>query len=112
VAFAEILVGDGPLSPAERDYLVEHIERRTTQGGGYYLELYRTSVGLLERLAGTRFSGLDFSRRLALITHNRLSSSTVRPEETLGRFPRGGLGRRRVQRVSRNVRRPRALHEL
>ena len=88
VAFAEILVGDGPLPPAERDYLVEHIERRTTQGGGYYLELYRTSVGLLERLAGARFSSLDFARRLALITHYRLSSSTVRPEDTLGRFPR------------------------
>lgn len=88
MAFAEMLVADGPLSAAERDYLVEHIERRTTQGGGYYLELYRTSVGLLERLAGARFSSLDFSRRLALITRYRLSSSVVHPEEHLSRFPK------------------------
>jgi len=88
VAFAEVLVGDGPLSPVEREYLVDHVERRTTQGGGYYLELYRTTAGLLDSLAGARFSSLDLAQRGALITRHRLFSSAVRPEENLGPFPK------------------------
>ncbi len=88
MAFAEVLVGDGPLSPVEREYLVDHIERRTTQGGGYYLDLYRTTAGLLDSLAGARFSSLDLAQRGALITRHRLFSSAVRPEENLGPSPK------------------------
>lgn len=87
VAFAETLVGDGPLSAAEREYLVDHIERRATQGGGYYLKLYQTTAGLLDRLAGVRFSSLDFARRVALMTRHNLTFSDMRPAEPLGALP-------------------------
>jgi len=87
VRFAEVLVGDSPLSRVERDDLVDHIERRTKQGGGYYLELYRKTARLLDRLARARFSSLGFTQRVALITRHRIFSSDVRPGENLGAFP-------------------------
>ena len=87
LAFAELLVEGRPLSPAERAPLVEHIEERAKQGSGYYLELYRTTVGLLDRVAGGGFSGLEVAQRIALMTRHRLTSSDVRPRENLGAFP-------------------------
>ena len=87
LAFAEVLVEGRPLSPAERGHLVEHIEGRAKQGSGYYLSLYRTTVGLLDRLTGARFSSLDVAQRVTLMTRYRLTSSDVRPRENLGAFP-------------------------
>jgi hypothetical protein len=86
VAFAEILVGGASLSPIERGYLVDHIEDRVKQASGY-LSFYRTTVSLLGRLAGARFSTLDATQRLALMTRHRLNSSRVWPDEDLGPFP-------------------------
>ena len=87
LAFGEVLAEGRPLSPAERGHLVDHIEYRASRGGGYYLELYRTTVGLLDRLAGARFSSLDVAQRIELMTRHRLTYSDVRPGEHLGAFP-------------------------
>ncbi len=74
LAFAGVLVaGARPLSPDERGHLVDHIGYRVTQGAGYYLDLYRTTVRLLDRLAGTRFSSLDTARRVEVVTRHRLA---------------------------------------
>lgn len=89
LAFAGVLVAEGrSLSAGERRDLVDHVEYRLTQGGGYYLDLYRTTAALLERLAGTRFSSLDAARRVELVTRHRLAAPprggghpAVRPDE-------------------------------
>jgi hypothetical protein len=86
LAFAEILVEGRPLEPVERGYLTAHIEDRVARLPAS-LSLYRRTVTLLGRLAGTRFSALDRSERVALVAHHRLSSHDVRPGETLGPFP-------------------------
>jgi hypothetical protein len=87
VAFGEVVVGPGPLTPIERGFLVDHIQYRVPRASGYYLSLYRTTVGLLERLAGARFASLDVDQRNAVVTRYRLSSSRVWPDEDLGPFP-------------------------
>jgi len=87
VAFGEVVVGPGTLSPIERGFLVDHIRYRAPRASGYYLSLYRTTTGLLGRLAGVRFSSLDVDQRNALVTRYRLSSSRVWPDEDLGPFP-------------------------
>ena len=51
VAFTELLVEGRPLSPVERDSLMENILERVARDRDY-LELYRTTVNLLQRLAG------------------------------------------------------------
>ena len=87
VAFGEVVVGPGLLSPIERGFLVDHIRYRAPRASGYYLSLYRTTVGLLGRLAGAPFSSLDVDQRKALVMRYRLSSSRVWPDEDLGPFP-------------------------
>ncbi len=42
---------------------------------------------MLDRLAGTRFSGLALDRRRALLSRHRLTSATVLPGEPLGPYP-------------------------
>jgi hypothetical protein len=86
VAFAEIVVEGRPLSPAERQHLVEHVESRVERDPES-LALYRTTIALLARLAGAPFSSLDAARQTALITRYRLGVSRVRPGESLGPFP-------------------------
>jgi hypothetical protein len=87
LAFGEVLVaGSTPLPPGERALLVAHIEQRLPQGGGYYADLYRTTVGLLARLAGVRFALLDAADRAALVTRHRLAIADVHPDEPLGAF--------------------------
>jgi len=86
IAFAELLVEGRTLSPVERTHLVLNVEERVARERDY-LALYRTTVGLLERLAGRRFSALDAGERIELVTRHRLLSADVRPGEDLGRFP-------------------------
>jgi hypothetical protein len=86
IAFAELLVEGRKLSLAERDLLVEQIDARTRREQEY-VSLYRTTVNLLERLGGRRFSILDLSERLELMRRHRLSSPGVQPDEHLGPFP-------------------------
>ena len=73
VAFAELLVEGRALSPVERDFLVgsiaDHVAREPD-----YLGLCRTTVSLLRRLAGRRFSSLDMTKRIELMTRHRLNS--------------------------------------
>lgn len=87
VAFAEVVVGPGPLSLGERGFLTDHIRYREGRASGYYLSLYRTTVSLLARLGGAGFSRLDAEQRTALVTRYRLGSPRVWPDEDLGPFP-------------------------
>src|SRR5262249_11750069 len=87
VAFAEVLVGSGTLSPTERGFLIDHIQYRVPRADGYYLSAYRTTVNLLGRLAGASFASLDPSQRMALVTRYRLGSSRVWPDADLRPFP-------------------------
>jgi len=50
LAFAEVLVEGRALTPAERAYLIEHIEDRTRRHPGH-LSIYRTTLSALGRLA-------------------------------------------------------------
>jgi hypothetical protein len=85
IAFAELLVEGRTLSPVERGHLVLNVEERVAREQDY-LALYRTTVGLLERLTGRRFSTLDTRERIELVTRHRLISTDVRPGEDLGPF--------------------------
>jgi hypothetical protein len=85
IAFAGLLVEGRALSPVEREALVENIAERTAREREY-LELCRTTVSLLQRLAGRRFSRLGPTERLELLTRHRLRSADVRPEDDLGPF--------------------------
>jgi hypothetical protein len=87
VAFGEVVVGSGPLSPAERGFLIDHIQYRVPRADGHYLSAYRTTVGLLRQLTGGRFASLDLEKRHALVTRHRLGSPLVWPDEKLGPFP-------------------------
>lgn len=84
VAFAEVVVAGGTLSATERSVLLEHVHDRLNRGEQYYVDLYRTTAGLLMRLAGARFSTLDVAQRVALVTRSRLAVADVRPGETVG----------------------------
>jgi hypothetical protein len=83
VAFAELLVEGRALSPVERDSLVgsiaEHVAREPE-----YLGLCRTTVSLLRGMAGRRFSSLDMTERIELMTRHRLNSPDAPPEGDLG----------------------------
>ena len=85
IAFAELLVVGKALSPVERTSLVDNIAERTAREPDY-LELYRTTVSLLYRLAGRRFSSLGPTERIELMTRHRLNSTDVRPGDDLGPF--------------------------
>jgi hypothetical protein len=87
LAFGEVLVaGAVPLPASERALLREHVDHRLGQGGGYYVDLYRTTVALLRRLGGARFGLLDPAERVALVSRFRLGVADVRPGESLGAF--------------------------
>lgn len=87
LAFGEVVVAGTPLSPVERRFLADHVAYRMARGPAPYSALCRTTVGLLGRLAGTRFARLDFARRHALVTRYRLGSSSILPDEDLGPSP-------------------------
>jgi hypothetical protein len=87
LGFGEILVEGRPLPAAERAALASHIEERSAEASGYHQAHYRTAVGLLDRLAGSPFSGLGFDQRAALVARYRLTVSRVLPDEDLGPFP-------------------------
>jgi hypothetical protein len=87
LAFGELVVEGRTLSPVQRRYLADHIEDRAQQESGYYVSLYLTTVEYLAKLAGARFSELDFDQRLALAARHRLMLSRVLPDEDLGPFP-------------------------
>jgi len=82
VAFTGVLVHGAELSDAERRHVVEHIEAQGQSGEHYQLDVYRTTVRLLERFAGTRFATLDIDRRLALVRRHELGRSAGRPGDT------------------------------
>ena len=87
LAFGEIAVEGRSLPAAERAYLAAHVEEHAAEASGYHRAHYRTAVGLLDRLAGSRFSSLGFDQRAALVARHRLAVSRVLPDEDLGLFP-------------------------
>lgn len=87
LAFAEVLLREGkPFLPAERRDLIDHIEYRVARDPSA-LSLYRTTITVLERLAGARFATLDAPPRIEVMTRHRLASSRVRPDEPAGPYP-------------------------
>jgi hypothetical protein len=80
LAFAEVLVSEQALSPAERGPLVEHISDRTLGTPGF-LSLYRRTAGLLDRLTQRSFAHVPWAERVALVEHLRLADSRVRMRE-------------------------------
>jgi hypothetical protein len=86
VAFAEVLVEGRVLSLDERTHLLEHIETRM-RFNRWYVSLYRTTVQLVNHLAGGRLSAIDITGRVALMTRHRLVSPDIRPDEDLGPRP-------------------------
>lgn len=86
VAFAEVLVEGRTLAPAERGYLVEHIEDRTKRHPEY-LPLYRETVRTLDHLAGRRVASLGIQERNDLVARHRLAATEVWPGENLGPLP-------------------------
>jgi len=87
VAFGEVLVEGRTLSAAERGHLIEHLDDRA-RGAAGYLSLYRMTASLLDRLAGSRFAGLDLRARAHVMAGHRLTSSRVSALEFLWPFRR------------------------
>ncbi len=86
MAFGEVLVEGRVLPPGDRRHLLDHIGYRVSRDP-YYLSLYRTTVGLINRLAGSRFSSLGVPQRVEVMTRHRLTSARVVPDEALGLNP-------------------------
>jgi hypothetical protein len=83
VAFAELLVVGRALLPTERDALAASIEEHVARVPDH-LELCRTTVTLLQALAGRPFSSLDVTERVGLITRHRLNSPDAGSGENVG----------------------------
>lgn len=96
VAFAEVLVEGSPLLPAQRQFLVEHLDERTLTAAGY-LSLYRKTARTLDGSAGRSFTGLDFDQRVALVGQRQLGRP-VRLREQLLPFRRDELAVRALAR--------------
>jgi hypothetical protein len=80
VAFAGILLAEGPLAGEDRRHVIEHIEYRLASRTEYR-ELYGETVRGLERLAGARFARLTSSQQLDLVRrHGLAATSLVAPD--------------------------------
>jgi hypothetical protein len=71
VAFGEVLVEGRRLAPEKRGYLRAHIEDHLARAREYPA-IYRTTVSVLERLAGRPFAQLDLPQRLELVARHQL----------------------------------------
>jgi hypothetical protein len=83
VAFGEALVEGRPLDLTERQHLVDHIADRI-KGNPAYLQLYRTTVSTLDRLAGRPIASLEIPERVQLIARYRLVGPPDPEGESLG----------------------------
>ncbi len=81
VAFGEVIVEGRTLAPAERQYLVDHIEEGATRSPDY-LARYRAAVATLHGAAGREFARLDLQERIDLVDRHRLASPP-RPGEDM-----------------------------
>jgi len=79
-AYGEVLVESRELTPAERGYLIEHIEHSAREHPET-VALYKSTARLLDRLARVRFATLDLDRRRALVTRHRLDARPVGGED-------------------------------
>lgn len=77
VALAEVLVQGRPLSPSEREELVEAVNERTLIAPGY-LQLYRLTASFLDQLVNTRFSHLSLPERTEVVLRHRLVPDSER----------------------------------
>ena len=83
VAFAEVLAVGRALDPGERDALAGTIEEHAARDP-QYRELCRSTIGLLQRLGGRRFSNLEAAARAQLIERHRLHSPDAGPDDDTG----------------------------
>jgi hypothetical protein len=90
LAFGEVLAADRPLSPVERRSYGEQIDEQTLSTPGR-AALYRSVAGLLDRLAGASFSGLDIRDRAAMVARHNLAAYRVSTTEYLLPFRRQEL---------------------
>jgi len=95
LGFAEVLVVERALSPAERGPLVEHINDRTLGTPGF-LALYRRTAAFLDRLTSRPFADLPRVERRALVERLHLADSRVRSLEYVWPFAREALLTREV----------------
>ena len=82
LGFGEVLVEGRMLAPTERDYLVRHIEE-SARSRPEQLTLYRSTAGLLDRLAGGRFATLGIGDRVALVSRHRLDARGVLADDEI-----------------------------
>jgi hypothetical protein len=73
LAFTEILVEEHPLTAEAREHLREYLGRRVTQDTTL-VSPFRVAARLLDRLAGRRFSSLDFAARSRLVVRHGLDA--------------------------------------
>jgi len=90
LAFAEVLVTERSLSPAERGSLVEHVNDRTLDTLGF-LSLYRGTTRHLNRLTSRSFADLPLAERTTLVERLHLADSRVQSAEYLWPFNREAL---------------------
>src|SRR5713101_4947290 len=76
LAFGEVVVAGRPLSLAERRDFSEHIED-WTRSIPAQIASYRTTVKLLDRLAGRPFSSLEVSDRIQLLRRHHFDRRVV-----------------------------------
>lgn len=77
LAFAELLVGDRPLSPPERSELLSHIADRA-RASADTVARYRETAALLDRLAGLPFATLGMRERFDLVARHDVAPSRAR----------------------------------
>ena len=90
VAFGEVLAMGRPLSPDERQALLEEVDDQTRTIRGQ-LALYRMTADLLDGLARGRFAALDIADRTALLVRHSLTAFPVATRECLLPFRRREL---------------------
>ena len=81
VALAEVLVQGRPLSPSEREELVEAINERTLSVPGL-LQLYRLTASFLDQLGHARFADLSLPERSEVVLRRRLVPDSEREESS------------------------------
>jgi hypothetical protein len=80
VAFGEVVVEGRTFAPAERRYLLEHIEDRTRRSPGD-LARYRAAAKTLDRMAAKRFASLELRERLDLTARHGLAGWRRQPQD-------------------------------
>lgn len=85
LAFAEVIAAGRVMSPPERQYVAEHIEKTAKRVPRELAEL-RTGARLLDQLADQPLSSLGMAERAALLARHRLDIRVARSGDDTGPF--------------------------